>query len=148
MKVLTSMASIGVCSLLCVGCVNIRVGSSKGTTQLRSRGLVSGHASLTPISEFDGSFLKAGVLPGKGRRGEWASIDVWPLGGIGVGFVGARVRILPLEAGVGVLHYDPKPVPEAFPICPKGKEGEEAEAGECTGEDGTPTESSNSPAGD
>jgi len=35
---------------------------------------------------------------------------LWPLGGIGIGFVGARVKILPIEFALGVLGYDATPV--------------------------------------
>ena len=34
----------------------------------------------------------------------------WVLGGVGIGFAGARVKILPLEIAIGVLGYDAAPV--------------------------------------
>lgn len=59
----------------------------------------------------DSNYLSAGIFKSAARKGEWASVDVWPLFGVGVGLAGARVQVLPFEVGLGVLAYKPSPPP-------------------------------------
>jgi|GEM_PF-5637684 len=66
--------------------------------------------ALTGIGPYNNRFFHASVLSQNGRYGGIASLELWPLGGIGIGFVGARVKILPIEFALGVLGYDATPV--------------------------------------
>ena len=92
------------------GCLTLKVGAKSEPPQIKARGLVNAHFTATGFEPYGGHVLKAGLFGDSNRAGEIVSLDVWPIAGVGVGLVGARVRLLPLEMGVGVLGYDPKPV--------------------------------------
>jgi len=79
------------------------------------------------LTGFDGNVVKVGFLHDNGRPGELAYADVWPLAGVGVGFVGARLRILFLEVGLGALCYDAVPPPPPPPSGPENTEEESKE---------------------
>ncbi|MBN1518415.1 hypothetical protein JXA32_17770 [Candidatus Sumerlaeota bacterium] len=61
------------------------------------------------IRPYDGMILEAGVISDDDRWGDIVSLDIWPIGGVGVSFIGAKVKLLPFEIGFGVLGYDPEP---------------------------------------
>ncbi len=54
------------------------------------------------LGEYDGNILDASFLGTGERKGELVMVDLWPFVGVGVGLVGARIRILPLEIGLGI----------------------------------------------
>jgi len=102
--------------LLCSGCFSLSVGTKSEPSQLEMSGLADGYAKVDALPEYNGTIFKVGLFSESNREGEWASIDLWPLGGVGVGFVGARVRILFLEVAGGVLGF-----PEEHPKAKKKK---------------------------
>jgi hypothetical protein len=76
----------------------------------RMRGLGTAYAALPGIDDYDGKIIKLGLLSRSPGGGQLAGVEVWPLFKVGVGLVGAQVRVLPLELGAGVLFYHPNPV--------------------------------------
>ncbi len=115
-----------VMSVLCVvgvlglaGCVSLEVGTEKSPSRLEMKGLASGYGSLDGLRPYDGKILRFGLLSESERDGEIASIDVWPLAGVGVGVLGARVRLLLLDLGVGTLWYQPEPRTAGQDVCPR-----------------------------
>ena len=89
------------------GCINFRV-SADDDPVVKISGLGTAYAGYSGIDEWDGNILNLGLFSGTARKGEFFSLDIWPLGGFGVGIAGARVRVLPFEMGAGVLFYQPK----------------------------------------
>ncbi|MHC4513394.1 MAG: hypothetical protein ACYTGW_03340 [Planctomycetota bacterium] len=81
--------------------------SAEDDPSLKMSGFGTAYAGYSGFDEWDGSLIQLGLLGGSGRAGEFFSLDIWPLGGVGVGLAGARVRVLPLEIGAGVLFYHP-----------------------------------------
>lgn len=99
--------------ILSGGCLSISIGPKSQPSELEISGLADGYATVGAFPEYDGTIFKAGIFSGSNRDGEWASVDLWPLGGVGVGFVGARVRVLFLEVAGGVLGFpDERPKPK------------------------------------
>jgi len=97
---------------LCVGmtgCASFSVGSDKNPPQVKSEGLLSSYMAINGFRPYDGKILEAGLLSKNDRWGNVASLDIWPIGGIGVSLIGAKVKLLPFEIGLGVLGYEPKP---------------------------------------
>lgn len=90
------------------GCISIRVGTDPDSDAIRMDGIGSAYATASALSEFDGTIFEAGIF-GAARRGEIATLDLWPLFGVGVGLAGVRIRILPFEFAIGTLFYHPKP---------------------------------------
>ena len=91
------------------GCVSVSVGTDDDEF-LRMRGLGTAYAAVPGIDDYDGKIIRIGLLSGAPDSGQLAGIDVWPLCSVGVGLVGARVRVLPFEIGAGVLFYTPQPI--------------------------------------
>jgi hypothetical protein len=112
MRIVAGIAT-GTMVALLTGCISLKIGTDTQPPSLRMSGLVNGYASAAALHPYNGTILNFGLFSKAERRGEFLSLDVWPLAGVGVGVVGARVRVLPLELGLGVLWYDPKP--EAIP---------------------------------
>lgn len=97
-------------SVFClVSCFSLSIGTKKDPSRIQMKGLASAYASADWIEPYDGTVMRAGIFSESDRDGEWASVDIWPLGGVGVGLVGARVRLLFFEIGAGVLAYKPQP---------------------------------------
>lgn len=90
-------------------CIGVSVGTDDDEF-FRMRGLGTAYAAVPGIDDYDGKIIRLGLLSRAPEGAQLAGIDVWPLFSIGVGLVGARVRILPFEIGAGVLFYEPKPV--------------------------------------
>ena len=98
----------GMCVSL-TGCLSVQIGS-KDSTKVKSDGLVDGYMACNGIRPFDGTIIDADLLSsGSERWGELLSLDVWPIGGFGISFIGARVKLLPFEAGFGMFGYSPRP---------------------------------------
>jgi hypothetical protein len=91
---------------LAPGCISFRL-SAESDPSIRASGLGNAYAGYSGVDEWDGDIIKLGLLGGHGRDGEIFSLDIWPLGGVGIGLAGARVRILPIEFGAGALFYKP-----------------------------------------
>ena len=119
-----------------VGCTSLSIGTDPDQDAgLEFRGLLNGHANVNGLSAYDGTLLQAGILGGAGGD-DLATLEIWPIGGVGVGLAGARVRVLPFELGLGTLFYDPEPF--RSPDTDEGEEEleEEIEAVETTDDSG------------
>ncbi len=93
-------------ALLAPACVVIDVTADRESGGLRSDGLIGGHA--TAGWPADDSLLKLGLLDGR-NDGAIFLLQVWKLVRVEVGLLGLSVGIGPLDAGVGILFYDPEP---------------------------------------
>lgn len=130
MKVLR-LLSLSLLPALLASCLSIQLGTEDRPSRLEMDGLASGYATIEAFPKYDGTILKAGIFQESARDGEWASIDIWPLGGVGVGLIGARVRVLFFEIGLGVLAYTPTrpPVhPETVEVKSYNKDVKDAPA--------------------
>ncbi|GEM_PF-1399317 len=97
------------------GCISLRIGTSPGRPGAQVSGLVNGYATLDGLHRYNGTIFQFGLFDMSERPGEILSADLWPIAGFGVGLVGARIRILMLDMGLGVLWYDPTPPPPPPP---------------------------------
>ena len=101
-------------ALLLAGCVSARIGthteSIDDSAVMSVAGIVNGHVSLDALPTYDGSVFELGILSDTYGPGEVASIELWPLAGVGIGVVGLRLRVLFLEAALGGLFYHPEPL--------------------------------------
>lgn len=95
-------------ALLMTGCVSLQVGSDELSPPSIST-LASAYVGLSGIRPYDGKIVSIGLADMGTRPGEILSFDVWPLFGFGVGIVGARAHVLPVDVGVGALWYQPVP---------------------------------------
>ncbi len=104
------------CALLLTtaGCISLSVGTKDNPDRLQMEGLANAYVSVNGIHSYDGNILYLGLFSKANRDGEIVSFELWPLTGIGVGLVGVRLQLLPLEIGVGTLFYNPR--------APKDKE--------------------------
>jgi len=93
------------------GCISLKIETQEKPSALKVEGLADGYITMGGLHPYNGTIVDFGLFGEERRRGEILSLDVWPLAGIGVGVLGGRVRVIPLEAGVGILLYDPKPEP-------------------------------------
>lgn len=96
-------------TLLTPSCIGVSVGTDDDEF-FRMRGLGTAYAALPGIDDYDGKIIRLGLLSRSPAGAQLAGIDIWPLLSVGIGFVGARVRVLPFEIGAGILFYEPKAV--------------------------------------
>ena len=104
------------------GCVT-RVGSEGGVSTEGISGLASGYVTLDALPRYNATIFRFAILDMSYEPGELASVDVWPLAGVGVGLIGAWVRVVTIEAGAGLLWYQPSPphyapAAETCPVAP------------------------------
>jgi hypothetical protein len=93
-------------ALLAPACVVIDVTADHEAGGFKSTGLIGGYA--TAGWPGDDSLLKLGLLDGR-SDGAIFLLQVWKLLRVEVGLLGLAVGIGPLDAGVGILFYDPEP---------------------------------------
>lgn len=96
------------CAVLACGCA-----ADIGTDEYRAPGIstiASAYVGLEGIKPYDGNIIHIGLWDMDERPGEIASFDLWPLFGVGIGIVGVRAHVLPVDAGVGAIWYQPVPV--------------------------------------
>lgn len=92
--------------MLVAACTSARVSTTPSGEFLDRDGPIDGFASFDGIRPYDGNIVTLGIF-GSERPGEWLSLGIWPLFDIGIGPIGARAQILPLEFGGGVGWYTP-----------------------------------------
>ncbi|MEZ5966668.1 MAG: hypothetical protein R3F56_22715 [Planctomycetota bacterium] len=90
-------------------CIGMSVGTDSDEF-FRMRGFGTAYAAMPGIDDYDGKIIRVGLLSRSPAGAQLAGIEVWPLFSVGVGLVGARVRVLPFEIGAGLLFYHPKAV--------------------------------------
>lgn len=93
-------------ALAAPACVVIDVSADHDAGGFRSDGLIGGYA--TTGWPCDDSLLKLGILDGR-SDGAIFLFQLWKLVRVEVGLFGAAVGLGPLDAGVGILFYDPEP---------------------------------------
>ena len=105
---LTLLACLAGCLML-NGCVSVNVGKDEETTkESKPAGLFEAFCDLDGIHSYNGTFIEAGILSTRDRWGNIVSLEVWPIAGLGVSFIGLKAQLLPLQAGVGFFGYDPR----------------------------------------
>ena len=92
------------------GCLSLELEVEAENGELEMEGLANGFAGLDGIRPWDGTLMELNTFGECDSDGEIISLGVWPLTEVGVGLVGARVQILPVELGVGTLFYEPESV--------------------------------------
>jgi hypothetical protein len=107
-------------------CVHVNVGTESEFFDVDSP--VSAYGTVDALEDWDGDVLDMGVFSDHRGRNEIFHLELGPLFGFGVGFVGARVRVLPLEFGAGSLFYDARPRRTVVVERAPEKEVEETEA--------------------
>lgn len=98
-------------------CISLRIGTEEKPSRIEAKGLGSAYAAIPGIEKFDGNIARIGLFEDTARDGEWASVDIWPIGGVGVGFVGARVKLFIFEIGAGIFGYQPQPLAPKEECC-------------------------------
>jgi hypothetical protein len=91
------------------GCIRLKAGFYPEAYKADFQGWFKGYASYKEMPKWDGTFLKIATFDDSERPGEMLTLDIPFLAGVGIGPIGARVRILPFALGVGTIAYDPKP---------------------------------------
>lgn len=112
MKRFIVLAAIMACT---AGCIRFKAGVYPESYKPDFRGWINGYATHKEMRGYDGTILKLSTFDDTERPGELLSVDLWPLAGIGIGPLGARVRILPFGFGFGTIAYDPTPQPQTAP---------------------------------
>jgi hypothetical protein len=95
--------------LLSNGCIRLKAGFYPESYKADFQGWFKGYASYKEMPAWDGTFLKIATFDDNERPGELLTLDIPFLAGVGIGPLGARIRILPFALGVGTIAYDPKP---------------------------------------
>jgi len=95
--------------VLTSGCIRLKTGFYPESYKADFQGWFKGYASYKEMPTWDGTFLKIATFDDNERPGEMLTLDIPFLAGVGIGLLGARVRILPFALGVGTIAYDPKP---------------------------------------
>jgi hypothetical protein len=92
-------------ALSLIGCtvIDLRLSPSGA----RSDAFISGYADAGwPASD---SLVKVGLFKGPTSRGSVLYLQLWKLLRFELGFLGVAAGIGPLDAGIGVLFYEPRP---------------------------------------
>ena len=93
-------------SALLPACVVLDLRTGQGESGVKSEGFINGYA--TAGWPEDDSILKIELLDGP-SPGAILYVQVWKLVRAEVGFLGVALGVGPLDAGFGVLLYDPQP---------------------------------------
>jgi hypothetical protein len=103
---LTALLPALLLAALLPACVVLDLRTGGGESGVASHGFINGYA--TAGWPADDSILKIGLLDGP-SPGAILYVQVWKLVRAEVGFLGVALGIGPLDAGFGVLLYDPQP---------------------------------------
>jgi hypothetical protein len=95
--------------VLTSGCIRFKTGFYPESYKADFQGWFKCYGSYKEMPKWDGTILKIATFDEDTRPGELLTIDIPFLAGVGIGPIGARVRILPFALGVGTIAYDPKP---------------------------------------
>jgi hypothetical protein len=94
------------CCALAPGCTLVDIRTDAGRSGVKSDGFISGYATYG-WSDQD-SLLEVEVLGGR-SPGSILKIDLWKIAQVELGLLGASAGIGPLNAGLGILFYEPRP---------------------------------------
>ncbi len=92
--------------------MSFRIGTDADPPRFKMKGWGNAFATVGEIRSYNGTIVDAHLFRGKQGTGEIAAFDIWPVAGVEVGILGARVRLFNLEAGAGTLLYEPRPSSE------------------------------------
>ncbi len=95
-------------------CIVVDVRADSHGSGLHSDGLIHGFA--TAGWPADDSILKIGLLDGR-SDGAIFLVQIWKLVRLEIGLLGISAGIGPLDAGIGILFYDPEPPPHCGGNC-------------------------------
>lgn len=90
------------------GCMSVRAGLGGETPSFQIDGLGTAYAAMPGVSAYNGNILTFDLFRERGVPGEWIRLGIWPLGGIDLGLLGVRLKLLPFEVGAGTLFYQPR----------------------------------------
>ena len=90
------------------GCMSLRAGLGGETPSFAIDGVGSAYAAAPGVPAYNGNILTFDLFRERGVPGEWMRLGIWPIGGIDLGLLGIRLRLLPFEAGAGTLFYQPR----------------------------------------
>lgn len=117
-------------ALLCAvpflsSCISLRFGdSSRGDNSFfEMDGIAGAYGEIVDWDDFQGADYGIDVLHNV-SDGEVAAVDFGPIFGVGVGLAGFRLRIWPIDFGIGVLAYDPE---DANQVNKKGRRRKDRE---------------------
>lgn len=106
---LTKLLALSLVAAAVPACTSMNMNFNE-ETKFGDPEIIDWHAAITSIDEWDGNLIDADFLgmgrEGTRRKGELAYVGLWPIGGVGVGPVGAYVKILPVELGLSLFLYD------------------------------------------
>ncbi len=88
-------------------CSSVNMNVKENSPEFPSPLLIDGLISTDGLRDYDGNILDINFLGTGARRGELFSIEIWPYATVGVGLLGFRLQLLPLELGVGTILYEP-----------------------------------------
>ena len=92
------------------GCTSIRTGPGLYQKHFGYEGKLGGYLSYTDLQGYDGDVLQIDVMNDEQQPGELLNLDLWPLGGLGLGPIGLRGHLLWIGGGMGTLFYIPDSV--------------------------------------
>jgi len=92
------------------GCTSIRSGPGKWQHGFRYEGKFGGYASYTDLRAYDGDVVQLDFFNDEQQPGEMLNMDLWPLGGIGLGPFGMRGHLFWIGGGLGSVWYVPDSV--------------------------------------
>ncbi|MSR46295.1 MAG: hypothetical protein EXS13_04415 [Planctomycetes bacterium] len=100
-------------AFLPVGCrVTAGVDENPDRIEVDGPGVIYATADAWP--RWNGNVFELGLFNEAERDGEFLSLDVWPIAGVGFGFLGVRARLLMLEVGAATFCHDPLPLPSRY----------------------------------
>lgn len=92
------------------GCVSFRIGTDTAPPAFKLSLPGSAYADYPGVPKYDGTIMRASLFRGGEYSGELFSLNIWPIGGIDLGLIGARLNLLGGEVGLGTLFYAPEPI--------------------------------------
>ncbi|MBT3340052.1 MAG: hypothetical protein HOM34_06725 [Planctomycetes bacterium] len=92
-------------------CTVFTASTAASPPSLEIGGLVSAVVTVNGIRPYGNQVVRATMFDDEEPSGfgSLASLDVWPLGGVGFSVAGFRLKVLVFEIGVGTLGYSPQP---------------------------------------
>ena len=88
-------------------CISLRF-SDEGDPPVRVRGIANAYADVVGFEDYQGPLLGLDLIHNL-AEGELVALDVGPIFGLGIGVAGARLRVWPIDIGLGALFYEPSP---------------------------------------
>jgi hypothetical protein len=113
LRVLSRILIAGSLLVAACGC-GVRVGTDVEPPQFAIKDAGSAYCKVRQIPKYDGTVVAAHVFRSGQHTGEIASLWTWPLGGLDLGLLGIRLKLLGLETGAGTLFFQPEPLPDEY----------------------------------